>query len=582
MRAYTYNKPSKARKEVFWCTAELVPRVYPTVALATVRKLTGPVRTRILRRKHQSNFNVMSLPGLPRPWICQRCLRNIVRDARGLKKHRLLQSNYNAGFRRHASQESRPLRVAIVGSGPAGFYAASKLMQRVENVFVDMYEQLPAPFGLVRFGVAPDHPEVKSCQERFTEIAESPRFNFIGNVNLGHDLPLLLLQPHYDALLFAYGASKDKELGLPGEKKAKNIYSARAFVGWYNGLPEYKDLDPDLSLGEDAVIIGQGNVATDVARILLTDVDVLRKTDITDYSLQTLLKSRVKSVRIVGRRGPLQAAFTIKEVRELLQIPNVHFTPIPSDLFPVSIDTLPRPKKRLLQLLEKSSLSPVTARNHDPKSWGFDFLLSPESLGFSQVKENYIETIRFRRNKLREPLSITSGLESATHFDPLTLPAQSLFRSIGYKSEPIPGFDDLGVPFQERSGTIPNDGIGRIVAVHAGHEVLLAGLYCAGWVKRGPTGVIASTMEDAFVTAEAMADDWADGQNAGQFLNGNSRTCDGWEGVRREIEERRLPVRRVSWNDWKKIDAAEKERGRRAGKEREKFGSVEEMLEVLG
>jgi adrenodoxin-NADP+ reductase len=215
--------------------------------------------------------------------------------------------------------------MAVIGSGPAGFYTAYKVMERIGNAVIDMYEQLPVPFGLVRFGVAPDHPEVKvkerphilrqaltaaqNCQDKFQEVAESPNFNFIGNIGIGSEpgcVPLASIVPHYDAILFAYGASEDRKLGIPGENTLKGIYSARAFVGWYNGLPEYADLAPDLSQGEEAVVIGQGNVALDVARILLSDVDALRKTDITEVSLEALTRNRVKSVRVVGRRGPMQ------------------------------------------------------------------------------------------------------------------------------------------------------------------------------------------------------------------------------------------------------------------------------------
>ena len=225
--------------------------------------------------------------------------------------------------------------MAVLGSGPAGFYTAYRVMSKIEGAVVDMYEQLPVPYGLVRFGVAPDHPEVKvyccylllcllyvctaisptrltkntecqNCEEKFAEVASSPRFNFIGNLNVGKDLPLVTLKNHYDAILFAYGASKDRKLGIAGEEKLKGIYSARAFVGWYNGLPEYADLAPDLEAGEEAVIVGQGNVALDVARILLSNVDQLRKTDITDEALATLSTSSIKRVKVVGRRGPMQ------------------------------------------------------------------------------------------------------------------------------------------------------------------------------------------------------------------------------------------------------------------------------------
>lgn len=189
-------------------------------------------------------------------------------------------------------------------------------MSKIQNAKVDMYEALPVPFGLVRFGVAPDHPEVKNCQEKFEEVASSPNFTFIGNVSIGTKsdhpdggtIPLASILRHYNAVLFSYGAAKDRTLGIPGED-LKGVYSAREFVGWYNGLPEHADLAPDLTQGEEAVIIGQGNVALDVARMLLEDVDVLRKSDIAEHAIETLSKSKVKRVHIVGRRGPMQVRY---------------------------------------------------------------------------------------------------------------------------------------------------------------------------------------------------------------------------------------------------------------------------------
>ena len=178
-------------------------------------------------------------------------------------------------------------------------------MKKVQDAVVDMYEQLPVPYGLVRFGVAPDHPEVKNCQDTFEEVAVSPRFNYIGNVRVGYDVELAKMKLHYDAILFSYGASEDKKLSIPGEE-LKGAYSAREFVGWYNGLPQFQHLAPNLDAGDDAVVIGQGNVALDVARILLTPIDKLRHTDITEQALQTLAQSRVKHVKVVGRRGPMQ------------------------------------------------------------------------------------------------------------------------------------------------------------------------------------------------------------------------------------------------------------------------------------
>ncbi|GAB1213453.1 hypothetical protein ATERTT37_002602 [Aspergillus terreus] len=530
------------------------------------------------------------------PYVCAQCTAQIIRLP--LRQQLSHPGRQLPWLRRHYSQtvqSDRPYRVAIVGSGPAGFYAAYRLLAKAENAVVDMYEKLPVPFGLVRYGVAPDHPEVKNCEEKFTEVAASPRFNFIGNVELGDKLPLQTLKPHYDAILFAYGAPKDKELGIPGEKAVRNVYSAREFVGWYNGLPEHRDLAPDLTAGENAVIVGQGNVALDVARILLSDVDALRKTDIADYALEALANSKVKRVRVVGRRGPMQAAFTIKELRELLQLPSVSFDPIPKDLFPPEdvMASLPRAQKRLVQLLAKGSTNDPT---NATKSWALDFLLSPECLNWSPVYPYRLSHVRFSRNQLDPsdpylpsakvtPKYLSNG--KPAHVD---IPANTFFRSVGYKSLPLPGLEDLGVPFDTRRGVIPNDGFGRVTtpAETGDQERLpdgsllshLPGVYCAGWVKRGPTGVIATTMTDAFTTADAITADLASQKGEGSLLNSpGTSTGLGWEGVRPEAEK--LGVRATTWQDWERIDAAERELGRQKGKLRAKFGRVEEMLNVL-
>ncbi|OGE53765.1 hypothetical protein PENARI_c007G08685 [Penicillium arizonense] len=498
-------------------------------------------------------------------------------------------------FNSYVAQTGRPVRVAIVGSGPAGFYAAYRLLGKREDAVVDMYEKLPVPFGLARYGVAPDHPEVKNCEDKFTEVATSSRFNFVGNIDLGNDLPLSALKPHYDAILFAYGAAKDKELGIPGEQALKNVHSARAFVGWYNGLPEHRDLDPDLTSGEDAVIVGQGNVALDVARILLSDVDALRKTDIADYALEKLATSRIKRVRVVGRRGPLQAAFTIKEVREMLQLPGVSFDPIPKDVFPPDdvVSALPRAQKRLMQLLAKGSANDPQQAS---RSWSLDFLLAPDSLCWAPEYPYRLSHAKFSRNELdpSDPHSPSSKVFpkylSSGKRAQVNLPTSVFFRSVGYKSLPLPGLDDLGIDFDIRRGIIPNDGFGRVTSLSgkgAPEELpdgslisTLPGLYCAGWVKRGPTGVIASTMTDAFTTADTLAQDLANRVDSQSLLHAPEQGSGlGWDGVKAEAERRGL--RPTSWQDWLRIDAAEKERGQQKGKPRSKLGRVEEMLEVL-
>lgn len=420
---------------------------------------------------------------------------------------------------------------------------------------------------------------MKNCQDRFTEVASSPRFNFIGNVGVGRDLPLPTLVPHYDACLFAYGASKDRRLNVPGEDTLSGIYSARAFVGWYNGLPEYTALSPNLDAGDTAVIIGQGNVALDVARTLLTGVDRLRNTDMTEHALAGLARSRIKRVHVVGRRGPMQASFTIKEVRELMNLPQVDFSPIDASLLPPEPGKLPRMQKRLTQLLLKGSTSPEISAS---RSWSLDFLLSPTSFNGGSSGSGPLTEVDFARTTFdgQDPFDAKARVRSTD--ERTSIPASTAFRSIGYKSEALTGMDDLGIPFDSATGTIPNTAGGRILTkssvLSLSNSEHLPGMYCTGWVKNGPTGVIASTMEDAFASAEAIAEDWErQGQNGKGTGLGEAKG--GWDTLKNEAAARR--IRTVSWEDWENIDRAEKERGRERGKQREKFASIDQMLRVV-
>ncbi|KAG9257552.1 uncharacterized protein F5Z01DRAFT_702053, partial [Emericellopsis atlantica] len=493
--------------------------------------------------------------------------------------------------KRYASSSSRPsdapLRLAVVGSGPAGFYTAYRVMNKVPNVKVDMYEALPVPFGLVRHGVAPDHPEVKNCQDKFDEIASSENFTFIGNMSIGHPghsaehgtVELQTLMRHYDSVLFACGASEDKKLGIPGESTLSGIYSARGFVGWYNGLPDFASLEPDLTRGDEAVIIGQGNVALDVARMLLEDIDVLRKTDITEHALALLAESRIKRVHVVGRRGPMQAAFTIKEVRELMKLRDVAFHPINRALIPDDPKALPRATRRLMEVILKGT--PDKALGSTSKTWSLDNCLSPKHfLGHENSPANVASTA-FDVTKLADPYDPQSRVEPTG--ETAILPSDIVFRSVGYRSVALPGFDQVGIQFDEQRGIVSNDGLGRVTRLVSDENAQdvasrqMPGLYCAGWLKRGPTGVIASTMSDAFTTGDAIADDWLSGKD---FLKSASPSAsDGWEGVRRELGARAGRV--VTWDQWRLIDAAEKARGRANGKEREKFTNTSDMLAVL-
>ncbi|RAR14098.1 NADPH:adrenodoxin oxidoreductase mitochondrial precursor [Stemphylium lycopersici] len=481
------------------------------------------------------------------------------------------------GYATTASTRGR-LRVAIIGSGPAGFYTAYRLMNKNQDAVVDMYEQLPVPYGLVRYGVAPDHPEVKNCQDTFEEVAQSPRFNYIGNVKVGYDVELAKMRPHYDAILFSYGASEDRQLGIPGED-VPGVYSARSFVGWYNGLPQFQGLKPNLQAGEQAVVIGQGNVALDVARILLSPVDALRSTDIAEQAIQALSESKVRSVRVVGRRGPIQAAFTVKEARELMQIPSVAFEPIDRSLYPADIKKLPRVQKRIAEVLLKGSKA--TAQDAT-RSWALDFMQAPKAM---HATANHLSSITFTRQTFvpdGDPFDQRTRVVPTA--DETETQASLAFRSVGYKSTALPGLSYIGVPFDDKLGIIPNDMHGRVITPSAGPGSLTAGhvpgLYCAGWVKRGPTGVIASTMQDAFASADIIAQDWeADVPFLNDTKGDNRGTGLGWDGIKAEVQNK--GVRPLAWADWKRIDAAEREKGKAKGKEREKFQSVDEMLQVL-
>jgi adrenodoxin-NADP+ reductase len=409
-------------------------------------------------------------------------------------------------------------------------------------------------------------------------VAKSPNFNFIGNIKIGDEpgsLPLTTIAPHYDALLFAYGASKDKKLGIPGEDSLKGIYSARAFVGWYNGLPEYADLNPIIPGGTEAVVLGQGNVALDVARILLSDVDRLRSTDISEETLEWLSRSPIKKVSVVGRRGPMQAAFTIKELRELMQLPGVAFKETSRDLVPPDLKKLDRAPRRLMEVLVKGS---KTAEEEAVKQWQLDFRLSPVSFHGGASNSDTLGAVSYTQMVLDDLHNPKSRVHPDDTAELVTRDAQMAFRSIGYKSEVLPGMDALGIPFNDKLGIIRNDEEGRILTsldADQGRKHV-PGMYAAGWVKRGPTGVIASTMSDAFLTADRIVEDWS--QNV-PFIGNKDSIKGGWEGIKAEAENR--GCRRISWEDWKKIDRAEIERGEARGKKREKFRRVEEMLKVL-
>ncbi|KAH8547737.1 hypothetical protein BGW37DRAFT_222193 [Umbelopsis sp. PMI_123] len=461
----------------------------------------------------------------------------------------------------------RPMQVAVIGSGPAGFYTAHRVLKDIADVKIDMFESLPVPHGLVRFGVAPDHPEVKNVMNKFDEVAADDRFTFLGNVHVGDkNLPLSALKAHYDAIVFSYGASEDRRLNIPGED-LRNVFSARSFVGWYNGLPLHRELMPDLQSTDTAVVIGQGNVALDIARMLLSPIDELRKTDVTDYALEALSKSRIKHVHVVGRRGPLQAAFTAKELREQMKLPGVRFNTdvelLQNELTAgAEYMNKSRPLKRLMGILEKEAYATNTVSGD--KSWTLDFLRSPSRIIPDSTNYN-VKAIEYEINRLDGPVESRRAVGTGEY---ITQECGLILRSIGYKSIAMDG-----VPFDDARGRVPNK-FGKIV--DGDNEV--PGMYTAGWLKSGPTGVIATTMNDAYETADTLAADFVEGKPFLGDMNGIEQKT-GSQGLLQIFKDSK--IRPINYVDWKLIEAMEFEAGKKIGKPREKFGRIEEMLAVL-
>ena len=400
-----------------------------------------------------------------------------------------------------------------------------------------------------------------------------PNFRFIGNVAIGSDggVGVDVLKRYYDAIVFAYGAAKTRRLNIPGED-LKGVHSAGDFVGWYNGVPSHKDLTFNLE-GENAIIIGHGNVALDVARILLTPPDLLAKTDITSYALAKLEKNRIKNVFIVGRRGLIQASFTVKELRELTTIPGVDFKAASLTDLP-ELTAIPRKQQRIATLLKKAEA--VTPENAT-KLCKIEFLLSPTRF----IGSSAVSGVEFERQRLTKPGDPKSKIEGTG--EKVTLPADIVFTSIGYNALPLRGMDSLGPGVDLIGGVVPNKQ-GRVTTVStkdfgyidkdAAMTERVPGVYVSGWVKTGPTGVIATTMLSAFETGDSLVDDWNEGK---EFLEPDAEVK-GWNGFKKELEK--VGVEPVEWNGWKNIENEEERRGSGLGKAREKIVDIQEMTEL--
>jgi len=448
--------------------------------------------------------------------------------------------------------------VAIVGTGPSGFYAAEHLLKKHPGVEIDLFDRLPTPFGLVRGGVAPDHQKIKSVTRVYEKIASQPGVRFLGNVLIGRDLTREEVLDHYDAVIYAFGAHSDRTLGIPGEHLAGS-HAATEFVGWYNGHPDYQDHSFDLSQ-ENVVVIGVGNVAVDVTRVLSRTPEELAKTDIAPYALEVLQNSGVKNVYMVGRRGPVQAAFTNPELKELGEMPGADIVVLPNELVldEGSRATLARAEERTaeknLHTLEAFASKPQEGK---PMRIHLRFLLSPLELH----GDGSVEAVKLARNRL---VATANGeLRAEPTGETEVIPAGLVFRSVGYLGTGIPG-----VVFDAKRGIMPNEG-GRVVTAPG---TASQGEYVVGWIKRGPTGVIGTNKPDATETTDHLLEDFTSGKL--------KRTLSPRDEIDRMLEQR--GVRVVTWEDWRKLDQIERERGAALGRPRLKFTTVADMLGALG
>jgi len=459
--------------------------------------------------------------------------------------------------------EKNPLRVAVIGAGPTGFYAAEHLFRQKDVVVeVDLYDRLPTPFGLVRGGVAPDHQKIKSVTKAYDRTAANPRFRFYGYVEFGSDVSLDDLKKYYHQILFSTGAQTDRNLGIPGED-LKGSHAATEFVAWYNGHPDYREREFDLSK-ESAAVIGVGNVAVDVARVLCRTPEELAQTDIADYAEEALRASRIKDVYMIGRRGPAQAAFTNPEIKEMGEMPGADIVVLPEE---AELDELSKKwleaegdktARRNVEIVQEYARRKPTGK---PRRLHVRFLESPVELIGNEAGE--VATVRIVHNEL---YAADDGTIRPRATDRLTdLPVGLVFRSVGYRGVPLPG-----VPFHDKWGVILNEK-GRVIAPETREPV--TGLYAAGWIKRGPSGVIGTNKPDALETVECMMEDLGKGLTLHPSETRSS-------AVESFIRNRKPSY--VSWRDWQRLDEIEVIQGNKEGRPRVKFTTVEDMQAALG
>jgi ferredoxin/flavodoxin---NADP+ reductase len=450
------------------------------------------------------------------------------------------------------TNHTRALRVAVVGSGPAAFYAAGALLTSEEPpVEVDMIERLPTPWGLVRLGVAPDHPQLKTVSRAFEKIAARPGFRFLGNVEVGRDVTHDELASAYDAVIYAVGSQTDRRLRIPGED-LPGSWAATELVAWYNGHPDFQQLEFDLSHAR-AVVIGNGNVALDVARMLALTEEELAPTDTTDAAIVAIVASGIREIIVFGRRGPVQAAWTSTELGELGELAgaDVLVDPAELELDPASAAELEAGSNIVQRNVEILRGFATHQPSGKPRVVRLRFRASPVAI----VGDEHVEGVEIVHNRL-EPDGHGSVRAVATD-EREVIPCGIVFRSVGYHGVGVPG-----VPFDARTGRMPNAD-GRLLE-EDGSPV--PGFYCAGWIKRGPTGVIGTNKKDATETVGHLLED----ARAGRLPRRG--------GVRIDelLAERGVHV--VMYPGWESIDAAEKARGEPQGRPRVKLSTWDELL----
>ncbi|AIG64716.1 pyridine nucleotide-disulfide oxidoreductase [Corynebacterium atypicum] len=444
---------------------------------------------------------------------------------------------------------SQPLRVAVIGSGPAGIYASDLLIKSGKDVEIDLFERMPAPFGLIRYGVAPDHPRIKGIVKSLHNVLDKPQIRLLGNIDVGVDVSVADLSQFYDAVIFATGATGDRDLDIPGAD-LDGVHGAGEFVGFYDGNPNFKR-DWDLT-AEQVAVIGVGNVGLDISRVLAKTADELHVTEIPDNVFTNLSASAAREVHIFGRRGPAQAKFTPLELKELDQSPTIEVTVDPEDIdYDAASEEARRESKSqdlVCQTLEHYAIRDTKGAPHLLQ---IHFFEAPVEILGENGKVTGLKTERMQ-------LDGNGGVTGTGTYT--TWPCQAVYRAVGYRSDPV-----TGVPFDAQRAVIPNDG-GHVLDEDGN---VLGGLYTTGWIKRGPVGLIGNTKSDAKETTGMLLEDY----DAGKLT---ALAADAGSAVLQFLQNKGLAV--TTWEGWHRLDAAERAAGEAEGRERKKIVEWDEMV----